>query len=128
MNDLNMVVLVGRLTKDPEHKMAGTTSLCKFTVASNYKYKEKEHVDFIEVVTWAGLADTCQKFLAKGSQVIIEGRLTQETWETKEKEKRSKITVTANHVQFVGVRKDSASKDAGNVGATSIPDETNPFG
>lgn len=105
---INTVVIGGNLTRDVELKDVGTTKVGSFTVAVNKKFKGqdgqmKERVSFIAITVWGEQAGLCAKFLRKGSQVIVEGELEQETWEDKDsKKKREKTKVRANHVHFVG--------------------------
>ena len=70
---------------------------------------------FVDVVVWGRQAETCSQYLSKGSQVFVEGKLQLDQWENKEGEKRSKIKVRADRVQFMG-SKNSEGDDGGNGG------------
>ena len=105
---LNKVILMGNLTKDPKNSsiMSGS-AVCEFSIAINRKYtvngQEKEEVCFVDIVVWGRQADSCGKYLHKGSTVFVEGRLKTDSWEDKEGNKRSRLRVTADRVQFIGL-------------------------
>ena len=83
----NKVVLVGRLTKDPEGKVVNTTSICKYSIAVDRNFKnakgEKE-TDFINITTFGKTADISGKYLKKGKPVLVEGRLQTGKYTNKE--------------------------------------------
>ena len=112
MASLNRVVLIGNLTRDPELKYTPSGSpVAKFGLAVNRTYTNKQGekvqgVDFIDIVTWAKLAELCAEYIHEGSPVAIEGRLQYSSWET-DGQKRSKIEVVAENVQFLGKPGDS---------------------
>jgi single-strand DNA-binding protein len=112
MASLNRVLLIGNLTRDPELRYtpsgAGT---CEFSIGVNRSWNDKktgekkDEVAFLDIVTWGRTAELCAEYLKKGRSVFVEGRLTQDRWEdTKTGQKRSKIRVTAERVQFLGAR------------------------
>ena len=107
MPNTNIVVIAGHITRDVEVKQTANSTLCKFCVAINRKYKGKdgesqEETTFVDVVVWGKQADNCSEYLSKGSPVLIEGCLCQSNWEDKDGNKRSKIEVKARRVQFLG--------------------------
>lgn len=116
-NDLNSVFLIGRLTRDPEYKMVGSTSLVNFSLANNRVYVQngvkKEEVNYFECTAWGKLADIFRQYTGKGKQVMIEGRLRQETWDTPDGKKASKVKVIVNNMQLLG-------------GQTGSPQNTQP--
>ena len=118
---LNRVLLSGRLTRDPELKYtAGGIGVCNFSLAVNRRYKDqsgqwRDEATFINVVTWNKAAETINKYLHKGSPVIVEGRLESRSWETEAGQKRSVIEVRADQVRFL--EKSESSPDA------TLPDE-----
>ena len=106
---INNVIVGGNLTRDPELKfLPDGTAVCNLNVAVNEKYtdkkgEKKETVCFVEVVAWKKTGELAAEYLRKGSPVIVEGKLSQDTWEDKETgKKRSKTKVTASKVHFVG--------------------------
>ncbi|MBI4430443.1 MAG: single-stranded DNA-binding protein [Candidatus Omnitrophica bacterium] len=104
----NRVFLLGNLTRDPELRyIPSGQAVTTFTVAANRTYlspagEKKEDVSFVRIVTWARLAETCNEYLRKGSQVFVEGRLQSRSWSAQDGTKRSTIEVVANSVQFLG--------------------------
>ena len=109
MASFNKVILVGNLTRDPEKRFTGSgVAVTNFSLAVNRKYKQgdqdREETLFIDIVTWARQAEICAEYLSKGRPVLVEGRLVQRKWETDDGQRRSKIEVTAETVQFLGSR------------------------
>ena len=108
MVSINYVVIGGNLTRDPELKFTPEgVAVCNFSVAVNEKYtdksgQKKENVAFIEVVAWKKTAELSAEYLRKGSPVVVEGKLSQDNWETPEGKKRTKTKMTAGKVHFVG--------------------------
>lgn len=113
----NVVLIAGNLTRDPELKNTPSgMAVCQFSIAVNHKYKGKdgqlvEEVSFIKITTWGKTAENCASHLAKGSNVCVEGRLKQETWE-KDGKKNEKTGVVADRVHFVGARKEKSGAAA----------------
>lgn len=103
--NINRVVLIGRLTRDPELRTTqGGTDVCEFSLAINSRRKQGEewvdHAEFFDVVVYDGQAESCATYLAKGSMAGVEGKLRQERWE-KDGQKRSRVRVQATSVQFL---------------------------
>ena len=104
---LNKVFIIGNLTKDPELRYTTTgVPVTNFRIASNKKYKDtvglnKEEVCFIGVVAWQKLAESCCKFLKKGSAVLVEGELRSRFKENEDGSKRNLIEIRAFQVQFL---------------------------
>jgi single-strand DNA-binding protein len=104
---LNRVLIVGNLTKDPELRYTSTgVPVANFRIASNKKYKDnlgenKEDVCFIGVVAWQKLAESCSKFLKKGSAVLVEGELRSRFKENDDGSKRNLIEIRAFQIQFL---------------------------
>ena len=110
MATLNKVLLIGNLTADPElrHTPSGTP-VTDITVAVNREFSSKDgerksEVAFIDVVVWSRQAENCAQYLSKGRPVFIEGRLQLDTWETQQGEKRRRLRVVAENIQFLGSR------------------------
>ena len=105
--NLNKVLLIGNLTRDPELRyIPSGSAVATFTVAVNRVYKDqagekKEQVSFLRVVVWGRRAEVCGEYLSKGSPVFVEGRLQSREWETQEGQKRSTVEVVADNVQFL---------------------------
>lgn len=123
--NINRVVLVGNLTRAPELKQAGNTSVCKMRVAVNSRFKDPEgnwadKPNFFDVTAFGKQAESCAEFLAKGKPCAIDGRLEWHEWES-EGGKRQSVEVIANNVQFLG------GKDATPVSTSPPVDEDIPF-
>lgn len=106
MLEMNKVMLIGNLTRDPKPEAAeGFPQLCKPGVAVNRRFKkangeQQEEVAFVDLVCWGKNAEFAQTYLKKGTRVYVEGRLTFNTWTDKEEKKRSKLEVTVDRIQF----------------------------
>ena len=104
---LNKVLLMGNLTRDPEVKYTPKgTAVCDLGLAINDTYKAqdgtiKETVTYVDVEVWGRTAENCKQYLSKGRPVFIEGQLRLDQWE-QEGQKRSKMKVRADRVQFLG--------------------------
>ncbi|GBF48735.1 single-stranded DNA-binding protein [Leptospira ryugenii] len=105
-NDLNKVLLIGRLTRDPEFKSVNGSSVVNFSIASNRTYvsngDKKEETNYFDCVAWGKLADILKQYTGKGKQVAIEGRLQQQTWDTPDGKKASKIRIYVETLQLLG--------------------------
>ena len=108
MADLNRVFLIGNLTRDPEVRYTpkgtavGDLSVAVNTSVRGQDGQVKEETCFVDIVAWGRQAETAKEFLHRGSPVFVEGRLQFEQWETREGEKRSRLRVRAERIQFLG--------------------------
>lgn len=97
---LNVVVLMGRLTADPEVKTTPNgVSVCSFSIAVNRSY-DREKTDFVDVVAWRNTAEFVGKYFSKGQMIVVKGALQTRTYEDKERQKRKIIEVLAENVEF----------------------------
>ena len=105
-NDLNKVMMIGRLVRDPEFKQVNDSSVVNFTLASNRSYssqgQKKEESGFFDCVAWGKLADIIKQYAGKGKQMAVEGRLQFSSWETPEGKKASKIRIFVENMQLLG--------------------------
>jgi single-strand DNA-binding protein len=106
MRDINIVVLVGRLTRDAELKYTNSgQSICRFSVAVNRNRKQGDQwvdeASFFDVDYWGKGGEAVNQYLTKGKQVAIEGELRQDRWE-QDGQSRSKVIVNATNVQLLG--------------------------
>lgn len=107
---LNKVVLMGRLTKDPELRYttgAEPVPVCNFTIAVDRNFTKSDgtrDTDFFDVTAWKQKAEFVQKYFTKGQQIAIEGRLEQRRYE-KNGETRFTVSVIADNVYFTGSKK-----------------------
>jgi len=105
---MNRVILTGNLTRDPEIKQANSgVAICELGVAVNDRKKINgewtDHASFFDVTVFGHTAEACGKYLSRGKPVAVDGKLEQQRWE-KDGEKRSKVVVIAQQVQFLGGR------------------------
>ena len=115
MAGVNKVIIVGNVGRDPEVRFTKAgTAVATFSVATSERFKDRdgqqqERTEWHRVVAWAQLADICGKYLRKGKQVYIEGRLQTRDWEDKDGHKRYTTEVIANQMQMLGRREDGDS-------------------
>lgn len=117
---LNNIVLIGRLTRDPElRNTKDGTPVTTFTLAVNRSWQKdgKTEADFVPVVVWRKPAESCAKYLVKGSLAAAKGRLQIRSYEDREGTKRTVAEVVADSVQFLDKRNGSAD-----TGTPSEPD------
>lgn len=109
---MNKVILVGRLTKDPElsYTQSGI-AVTKFTLAVDRPFANQEgkrEADFINCVVWRNLAENVAQYLAKGRQTAVEGRLQIRSYETKEGQRKWITEVVCDRVKFLGSKPENA--------------------
>ncbi|HEX9879335.1 MAG TPA: single-stranded DNA-binding protein, partial [Candidatus Binatia bacterium] len=100
------VVLLGRLTRDPDLRYTGAgLAVCEFPLATHHHYRvneeAREEICYVDIVVFGKPAEAGKEYLKKGSRVLIDGRLVQRRWETPEGKTRSKHEVVANSIQFI---------------------------
>lgn len=136
MAGVNKVILVGNLGKDPEIRyLDGGVAVANFPLATSESYKDKagnrvDQTEWHNVVLWRGLAEVTEKYLKKGSQVYIEGKIRSRSWDDKEGVKRYTTEIVADTMTMLGGRRDSdsASSTNGNQGVSdSAPEDDLPF-
>ena len=125
-NDVNVAVVVGRLTKDTEYRtFQSGSSVCTFSVAVNRRVKRgdswEDEPNYIEVQLYGKAADNLRQYLTKGRQVSVNGELRQQSWE-QNGQKRSKLIIVAGNVQLLSSPSGSAQTDSGRTG-TGTPVE-----
>jgi single-strand DNA-binding protein len=108
MASFNKVILMGNLTRDPElRSIPSGAPVCNFDLAMNRVYttqagERKEEVCYMTIVVWGKQGEHCAQYLKKGRSAHVEGHLQQRSWTTPEGQKRSKLEVVAERVQFLG--------------------------
>lgn len=111
---MNNVTLIGRLTRDPEHKTIGEHEITTFTIAINHN---KTDTSFIDIEAWNKTGNVVQEHSGQGCRVGIEGSLKQQSWE-KDGQKRSKIIVNAYRVEIIDwAAEEQAIEEAAAAGA-----------
>jgi single-strand DNA-binding protein len=120
MANINRVVLVGNLTRDPElrHTPSGT-AVCSLRLAVNTRRKDgatgewTEKPNYFDITVWGNQGENCAQYLAKGRPVAIDGRLEWREWEAQDGQKRQAVEVIADSVQFLGGRGDGGGEGGG---------------
>lgn len=108
MAGVNKVILVGNLGKDPEVRhLEGGATVANFPIATSETYKDKsgnriEHTEWHNIVLWRGLAEIAEKYLRKGNQVYIEGKIKTRSWDDKEGVKRYTTEIVADNMTLLG--------------------------
>lgn len=136
---LNHIVLMGRLTRDPELRRTGSgTAVASFALAVDRDYSPKDgekETDFIEIVAWRNTAEFVSKYFSKGRMAVVEGRLQIRKWKNKEGENRYSTEVLADHVYFGDSKKEETNSNSasngggygGGFGGYPVPNE-NAYG
>lgn len=111
MANMNLVVLIGRLTKDIDLRyISSGTAVGKFGLAVNRRKKYGdtwiEETDFFDITVWGKIAENLSQYLTKGKEIAVEGELKQNRWE-QDGQSRSKIEITARNIQLLGGMKES---------------------
>jgi len=138
---INRVVISGNLTRDPElRSTASGMAILKMGIAVNDRRKNQQSGEwedvpnFFDVVVFGTRGESLSRFLSKGSKVAIEGKLRWSSWETPEGDKRSKVEIVADDIEFLSGRSEGAGSGSGGGGNYSAPpaapaasDEEIPF-
>jgi single-strand DNA-binding protein len=118
MAGVNKVILVGNLGKDPEVRhLEGGTSVAHFTLATNEYYKDKqgnrvERTEWHNISAWRGLAELAEKYLKKGSQIYVEGKLRTRQYQDKDQQTRYITEIIAEEISLLGGRPGGSSSAA----------------
>ena len=130
MAGVNKVILVGNLGKDPEVRhLEGGVSVAHFTLATNEYYKDKqgnrvERTEWHNISAWRGLADMADKFLKKGQQVYIEGKLRTRQYQDKDQQTRYITEIIADEISMLGGRPQGTGNTPEVAGAVAEPQHT----
>lgn len=129
---LNKVMLLGRLTREPEVKYTPNTNtlVCTFGLAVGRRFAketDEQKADFINIVAWGKTGEFCSKYFNKGQQVCICGRLTTSNYDDKDGKKVYVTEVVAEEVHFADSKKDGASTAVPQDGFTAVDDTQLPF-
>ena len=133
-NNVNRVILVGRLGKDPELSyLPSGQSVAKFSMATSRRYKDKsgewkEETEWHNIVAWAQLAELCSQHLKKGRQAYVEGQIRSHSWEDREGKKRTAVDIVVDSVVPLGARGEEAGGEPSRVAAppraAAAPDDS----
>lgn len=137
MRGYNKAIIMGNLARDPEIRYTvSQRAVASFAVAVNRSWKDqngelREEVTFIPVVVWGKTAEFCERYLKKGSGVLVEGRINVRSYEAKTGEKRYVTEIVADNIQFAGGRRDDGGASYGGAparddGASQTPRSQSP--
>lgn len=113
---VNKVILVGNVGKDPDVRyLDNGVAVASFPLATSETYKDKtgekhSSTEWHNIVLWRGLAEITEKYVKKGKQIYIEGKIRSRSWEDKEGNKRYITEIIGDNMQFLGKREDSSSE------------------
>lgn len=135
MSGVNKVHLIGRTGKDPEVRYAGETPVATFTLATSEKYKDKsgqyqESTEWHNIVAWRGLAEVAEKYITKGKEIYVEGKIKTRSYDDKDGNKRYITEIVADTIQLLGKRDDAGTETSAPAATTttaSVDDEELPF-
>lgn len=123
---LNKIVLMGRMTKDPElRRTPSGTAVTSFSLAVDRDFKDhngNRETDFFEVVAWRNTAEFVAKYFGKGRMAVVEGRLQNHKWQDKDGNKRISYEIAADNIYFGDYRRD-AETQYNDLGYDEIPEE-----
>lgn len=129
---MNKVILLGRLTRDPEVRYTQTGKVvCQFTLAVDRPFANQDgqrEADFIPVVVWGKSAETCGNYVTKGQRLLVEGRLQIRSYDAKEGGKRWVTEVIADRFEFVENRKDAQGSNSGQAPANAPSNRNSGMG
>ena len=107
---MNKVIVMGRLTADPEIKQTQNgVSYCRFTVAVGRYSKDKQSTDWIDCVAWRGMAEFIGKYFGKGKMILIEGSIQTGSYEDKNGNKRKSVDLLVDKAEFCGEKNSGSS-------------------
>ena len=131
--DLNKVMIIGRLTRDPEMRTTPNgTNVCSMSLATNFVYTNQqtgqkvEQVEYHNIVLWRKLAEIANQYLKKGRRCYIEGRLQTRSWDAKEGGKRSRTEIVADNMIMLDGGKDGGATQSFNEKASQPEEQPTP--
>ena len=133
MAGINKVILVGNLGKDPEVRyLEGGTAVANFPIATSETFKDKTsgerktNTEWHNIVVWRGLAEIAEKYLKKGSQIYLEGKLRTRQWQDKDGNNRYTTEVVADNLQMLGRKDDNPSGSITQINSNAPVKTENP--
>jgi single-strand DNA-binding protein len=130
---INRVVITGNLTRDPElRSTAGGMAILKMGIAVNDRRKNSQSgewedvANFFDVVLFGARGESLSRFLSKGSKIAVEGKLRWSSWETPDGDKRSKVEIVADDVEFMSTRGEGGGGGGGSYSAPAAKTPADP--
>lgn len=128
---MNLLAIVGNLTRDPESRTTNSgKTVCTFTVAVNRQQKDQNGqnvADFFRVSAWGQMGENCQKYLAKGRKVAVNGSVSLHTYQAQDGTTKASLEVFANNVEFLTPKSDGGSQQNQPTDVTAEMQESLPF-
>jgi single-strand DNA-binding protein len=125
---MNKVILMGRLTKDPEIRYTqNNTPVCNFTLAVDRRFSKDKQADFINCQAWQKTAEFISKYFQKGSMIAVVGRIQTRTWEDNEGKKRYITEVIVDEAYFTGSKSKTETDKATDTWPPDYEDDDLPF-
>ncbi|MBQ9583378.1 MAG: single-stranded DNA-binding protein [Bacteroidales bacterium] len=113
MASLNKVMLIGNVGRDPEVRdFEGGVRRANFTLATTEQFRDREQTEWHNIVAWRQLAELADKYIRKGSQIYVEGRITSRSWDGNDGVKHYTTEIVANAIQLLGRRGEGAGEGA----------------
>lgn len=110
-NDLNQCNFIGRLGKDPETRyLPSGDAVTNFSIACGWKGKDTEGTEWVRISTFGKLAEICEKYLQKGSQVFVSGRFKTRKWQDKDGQDRYSTEIVADRMQMLGGKSEQSNR------------------
>lgn len=114
MASLNKVMLIGNVGRDPEVRdFEGGARRASFTLATTEQFRDREQTEWHNIIAWRQLAELSEKYIRKGSQIYVEGRITSRSWDGNDGVKHYTTEIVANTIQLLGRRSDGQGGDPG---------------
>jgi len=134
MASYNRIILMGNLTRDPEFRqLASGQGVCRLSLATNRQFKNRQsdslvqEVCYIDIDVWGAQAESCRQYLQKGRPILVEGRLKYDTWQDQAGQNRSKHSIVADRVTFLGSQGAAEADEAGKESAEPEPAAESSF-
>ena len=109
---MNKVMLIGNVGRDPEVRdFEGGLRRANFTLATTEQFRDREQTEWHNIIAWRQLADLADKYIRKGSQIYVEGRITTRSWDGNDGTKHYTTEIVANTIQLLGRRGEGASAE-----------------
>ncbi len=125
-------MLIGNVGRDPEVRyldgQGGNTKVAQFTLATTERYRDRnnelrENTEWHNIVAWRGNADVCEKYVRKGTQLFIEGRIRTRSWDDQTGNKRYTTEIIADSVQLLGKKSDNPGAQQGGYQTPGVPQQ-----
>lgn len=114
---LNKVILIGNVGKDPETRKFADTMVCNLTLATTEKFKDKDGnlkdaTEWHNLQIWGKLGEIAEKYVKKGSQIYVEGKIKQRAYETESKQKKYITEIIVNELKLLGKKEPTSANNA----------------